>query len=45
MVNQIRGNAKEELEAENTESIIDFNSKTTPASTTLTYNAAMFSTS
>jgi hypothetical protein len=34
----------EELEAENTESIIDFDSKATPASTTPTCNATMFST-
>ena len=40
MVNRIRKNTK----AENTESIIDFDSKTTPASTTPTCNAAMSST-
>jgi hypothetical protein len=44
MVNRIRKNAKEELEAENTESIIDFDSKTS-ASKTPTCNAAMFSIS
>jgi len=44
MVNRIRGNTKGELEAENTESTIDFDSKATPASTTPTCNAAMFST-
>ena len=43
MVNRIRKNTKEELE-ENTESIIDFDSKTS-ASKTPTCNAAMFSTS
>jgi hypothetical protein len=40
MVNHIQ---KEELEAKNTETI-NFNSNTLPASTTPTYNAAMFST-
>ena len=44
MVNRIRKNAKEELEAKNTESTIDFDSKTTPTSITPTCNAAMFST-
>ena len=44
MVNRIRKNAKEEPEAENTESIIDFDSKTL-ASKTPTCNAAMFSIS
>ena len=44
MVNRIRGNTKGELEAKNTESTIDFDSKSTPASITPTCNAAMFST-
>jgi hypothetical protein len=35
----------EELEVENIESIIDFDSKATPASIILTYNTTMFSTS
>ena len=43
MVDRVRKDTKE-LEAENTESTIDFDSKTTPASTTPTCNAAMFST-
>ena len=45
MVNWIRKDIKEELEAKNIESIIDFDSKTTPASKTPTCNAAMFSIS
>jgi hypothetical protein len=44
IVDRVRKDTKE-LKAENTESTIDFDSKTTLASTTLNYNAAMISTS
>ena len=43
MVNQIQGNIKGELEAKNTESTINFNSKASPSKTPTSYTA-VFST-